>query len=93
MSKKTAVRWLSSFREKMKMKKMGKLQKISLFIEKKKQNKKLPNYCLKHSKDTQKYHLKNGNFFRENNICEERYPFISLKRRAKGRSFEDGYST
>ena len=89
MSKKTAVRRLSSFREKMKMKKMGKLQKISLFIRKKK----LPNYCLKHSKGTQKYHLQNGNFFRENNICEERYPFISLKRRAKGRSFEDGYST
>ena len=39
--KKTAVRRLSSFREKMKMKKMGKLQKILLFIEKKKKIAKL----------------------------------------------------
>lgn len=89
MSKKTAVRRLSSFREKMKMKKNGEIAENFTFYWKKK----LPNYCLKHSKGTQKYHLKNGNFFRENNICEERYPFISLKRRAKGRSFEDGYST
>ena len=90
MSKKTAVRRLSKFSRKNENEEMGKLQKISLFIEKKK---KLPNYCLKHSKETQEYHLKNGNFFRENNICEERYPLISLKRRAKGRSFEGGYST
>lgn len=71
------------------MKKNGEIADNFTFYWKKK----LPNYCLKHSKGTQKYHLKNGNFFRENNICEERYPFISLKRRAKGRSFEDGYST
>lgn len=72
------------------MKKWGNCRKFHFLLKKKK---KLPNYCLKHSKETQEYHLKNGNFFRENNICEERYPLISLKRRAKGRSLEGGYST
>ena len=48
MSKKTAVRRLSSFREKMKMKKNGEIAENFTFYWKKK----LPNYCLKHSKGT-----------------------------------------